>query len=102
MSKVRKGTYTVLIFWVSWDSQCPKTIDHWEAVQRKYGTNILDVAVVSLDKAQRARQIAQSRDWERVLLFHLCPIDEKLIKESFNLKFVPHCALINKDHLVIR
>eukprot|EP00948_MAST-09A_sp_MAST-9A-sp1_P004250 g4250.t1 len=92
---------TVLIFWTTWDQESRKTVDYWEECQKKYKDRV-NIIAISIDSEEKAKTIAESREWENIGLTHLCAFDERRVKDAFSIKFVPHLVLVNRDGQVSR
>jgi len=95
---------TVIDFFTTWWPSCPGSCDKLEAssTQGSFAGKVNFLLIGIDDQIAPVKEQGEEKGWKNCPLLWVDAAAQKTISSFYELKYIPHTVLLNKDKVVVR
>lgn len=97
LSSIRNGRKAVLNFWVSWEEDCIKGLDTFEAVYREFGDDILFMMVDLPNDGRETEEMARELVSKKGYSFPVYFDTDNEVWQYYDVTGLPSTYILNSD-----
>lgn len=93
-----KGNFVYINFWATWNVESLQELKYVQKLEQKYGHRVTFISVATGENIEEEKKYFTSNKYNWILLHD----SEKLIRNEYKIKSIPHYILIDTDGDIIK